>query len=304
MNSSKYCLITTTFENKEEANKISEILLKKRLVSCSQISSITSSYHWKGKIEHEEEFLLQMKSKTSLYKEIESEILKYHSYEAPQIIMYEIKDGYSEYLKWIDDETKENNEKCIVLASNNNNKLKEFREILNNKKVLSLKDIGFNEEIEETGKTFLENSLIKAKTVSNYLKERNLEYIVIADDSGLCVNALNGEPGVYSARYSGDHSNSQLNRKKLLDALENKEDRSAYFVCNIVMYYPDDTYLSFEGKTFGKITKEELGSKEFGYDCIFYSDDLEKTFGEATAGEKNKVSHRGRAVEKLLEKLN
>lgn len=79
MNSSKYCLITTTFENKEEANKISEILLKKRLVSCSQISSITSSYHWKGKIEHEEEFLLQMKSKTSLYKEIESEILKYHS---------------------------------------------------------------------------------------------------------------------------------------------------------------------------------------------------------------------------------
>ena len=222
MNSSKYCLITTTFENKEEANKISEILLKKRLVSCSQISSITSSYHWKGKIEHEEEFLLQMKSKTSLYKEIESEILKYHSYETPQIIMYEIKDGYSEYLKWIDDETKEDNEKCIVLASSNNNKLKEFREILNNKKVLSLKDIGFNEEIEETGKTFLENSLIKAKTVSNYLKERNLEYIVIADDSGLCVNALNGEPGVYSARYSGDHSNSQLNRKKLLDALENK----------------------------------------------------------------------------------
>ena len=88
--------------------------------------------------------------------------------------MYEIKDGYSEYLKWIDDETKEDNEKCIVLASNNNNKLKEFREILNNKKVLSLKDIGFNEEIEETGKTFLENSLIKAKTVSNYLKERIL----------------------------------------------------------------------------------------------------------------------------------
>lgn len=124
MNSSKYCLITTTFENKEEANKISEILLKKRLVSCSQISSITSSYHWKGKIEHEEEFLLQMKSKTSLYKEIESEILKYHSYETPQIIMYEIKDGYSEYLKWIDDETKEDNEKCIVLASSNNNKLK------------------------------------------------------------------------------------------------------------------------------------------------------------------------------------
>ena len=102
----EYCMITTTFDNKEEANKVIDILLEKRLVSCCQLSNITSSYHWKEKIEHEEEFLLQMKSKKSLYKEIEAEILKLHSYETPQIVMYDIKDGYKAYLDWIEEETK------------------------------------------------------------------------------------------------------------------------------------------------------------------------------------------------------
>ncbi len=102
----EYCMITTTFDNKEEANKVAEILLENRLVSCCQLSNITSSYHWKGKIEHCEEYLLQMKSKKSLYKKIEQEILKIHSYETPQIIMYDIQDGYKEYLDWIEAETK------------------------------------------------------------------------------------------------------------------------------------------------------------------------------------------------------
>ena len=102
----EYCMITTTFDNKEEANRVMEALLEKRLVSCCQLSNITSSYHWKGKIEHQEEFLLQMKSKKSLYKEVEVEILKLHSYETPQIIMYDIKDGYQDYLDWIEEETK------------------------------------------------------------------------------------------------------------------------------------------------------------------------------------------------------
>lgn len=100
-----YCLITTTFEEKEEAVKVMEYLLDKRLISCGQLSNITSAYHWKGKIEHSDEFLLAMKSKKSLYKQIEEEILKIHSYETPQIIMCDIQDGYRGYLDWIEEET-------------------------------------------------------------------------------------------------------------------------------------------------------------------------------------------------------
>ena len=102
----KYIMITTTFNNKDEANKISELLLKERLVSCCQLSNITSSYHWKGKIEHEEEYLLQMKSKKELYNQIEKIILENHSYETPQLVAYDIIDGYKEYLNWIGEETK------------------------------------------------------------------------------------------------------------------------------------------------------------------------------------------------------
>ncbi len=102
----KYIMITTTFDNKDEANKIIEILLKERLVSCCQLSNTTSSYHWKGKIEHAEEYLLQMKTKKELYKEIEKTIVDNHSYETPQLIAYDIVDGYKEYLDWIEEETK------------------------------------------------------------------------------------------------------------------------------------------------------------------------------------------------------
>ena len=102
----KYIIITTTFENKEEANKIIEILLEERLVSCCQLSHIESSYHWKGKIEHINELLLQMKSKKELFKEIEKVILENHSYETPQLVAYDIVDGFKEYLDWIGEETK------------------------------------------------------------------------------------------------------------------------------------------------------------------------------------------------------
>lgn len=101
-----YIMITTTFDNLEEANTIINILLEKRLVSCCQLSDIKSSYHWKGKIEHTKEYLLQMKSKKNLYKEIETEILKNHSYETPQLVVYDIVNGYEKYLNWIDQETK------------------------------------------------------------------------------------------------------------------------------------------------------------------------------------------------------
>lgn len=192
--------------------------------------------------------------------------------------------------------------KKIVLASSNKHKVKEFHEILKNVEILSLDDIGFQGDIEENGTTFLENALIKAKTVSEFLKEKGLDYDVVSDDSGCCCNALNGEPGIYSARYSGDHD-FQGNRDLVRKKLRNKKDKSAYFNCTIVLYHSDGTYESFDGKTTGVIIEEEKGSKEFGYDCIFLSDDLGKTFGEATAEEKNSVSHRKRAIEKLKKVL-
>lgn len=189
-----------------------------------------------------------------------------------------------------------------VLASNNEHKLKEFREILNDREILSLKDINFYEDIEENGSTFEENCLIKARTIAKYLKEKGLNYVVLADDTGLCVDALNGEPGIFSARYAGGHGNNQANRDLVLKNLQGKKDRSAHFKCVIAEVKPDGKELIVEGRTNGRILEEERGDKSFGYDCIFYSDDLGKAFGEASAEEKNSVSHRGRALESLLKK--
>ena len=189
--------------------------------------------------------------------------------------------------------------KTIVLASNNKHKLKEFKEILTDYNIITLNDIEYFDDIEETGETFEENALIKAKTIHDYIKGKKLDYIVVADDSGLCVNSLGGAPGIYSARYAGVHGDNQANRDKLQKDLENK-DRRAYFICTIVAYYPNGEYKTFVGKTYGNISKEELGRKDFGYDCIFYSDDLNKTFGQATEEEKNSVSHRSRAIREMI----
>jgi len=191
--------------------------------------------------------------------------------------------------------------RTIVLASNNKHKIEEFKQLFKNDMILSLNDIGFSEEIEENGKTFLDNALIKAKTIHDYLKSKNIEAVVMSDDSGLCVNSLNGEPGIYSARYSGIHGNDKLNRKKLLDNLSNKEDRNAYFLCVIVEYLIDGSYIYAEGKTAGVILEEEIGDDSFGYDCLFYSNELKKSFGEATSTEKNSVSHRARAIHNIKE---
>ena len=186
----------------------------------------------------------------------------------------------------------------IILASDNKHKIKEFKEIFSDCEVLALKDIGFYDEIIEDGESFEENSLIKARAVSKFLKEKGIEATVIADDSGTCVEALNGEPGIYSARYSGDHDFAK-NREFLLEKMKGIENRKACFVCCLVELYPDGTYVVAEGKTYGKITHEERGDTSFGYDCLFFSDDLGKTFGEATQEEKNSVSHRARAIEIL-----
>ncbi len=192
--------------------------------------------------------------------------------------------------------------KKIVLASNNKHKVKEIKEILSDYDILTLNDISFYDDIVEDGETFLDNALIKAKEISKYIREKGLNYDVIADDSGLCCNGLDGAPGVYSARYAGNHDD-KANRNKIIDELKNK-DKSAYFICCMVLYHPDDTYSSYEGTTSGVIISEERGKTDFGYDCIFLSDDLGVTFGEASDEDKNNVSHRKRALEKLKVDLN
>ena len=189
----------------------------------------------------------------------------------------------------------------IVFASNNKHKISEYKSIITNYNILTLNDVGFTEDIIEDDKDFYENALIKAKTVYEFLKSKGLDYIVIAEDGGLCVDALNGEPGIYSARYSGSHGDDSTNRKKLLSKLEGL-DRSAYFMCVIAMI-KDDNISYYTGKTYGSIVLEETGDTSFGYDCLFYSNDLNKVFGLCTREEKNSVSHRGRAIKEMVKDL-
>lgn len=190
--------------------------------------------------------------------------------------------------------------KTIVLASNNKHKITEIKKIFDDVEILTLNDIEYYDEIVEDGKTFLENALIKARTVSEYLKQKGLEYDVLAEDSGLCCEGLSLAPGIYSARYAGGHGDDQANRNKLLNELNGK-NRKAYFLCMIVLYRADGSYIAKEGRTYGTITDKELGKKDFGYDCVFLSDDIGMTFGEVSDEEKNKVSHRFRALEQLKE---
>ncbi len=191
--------------------------------------------------------------------------------------------------------------KKIVFASNNAHKLKEVRAILSGFEVLSLRDIGFICDVEENGATLEANAKIKAYAIKEFCDKNELDYAIFSDDSGLFVNALGGEPGVFSARYAGSHDD-EANRQKLLANLANKQDKTAYFEC-VICYVCGENEHVFSGKTFGKILPEYQGDTSFGYDCVFWSDDLEKSFGEATEAEKDAVSHRGRAVELLKEFL-
>lgn len=187
--------------------------------------------------------------------------------------------------------------KTIIFASGNQGKIREVKEILKEYNVIGMKEAGFTGDIEETGKTFHENALIKAKAVSTAL---NLP--ALADDSGLCVEALNGAPGIYSARYAGDGIDAH-NNQLLLKNLENKKNRRAKFVCSLVMYYPNGEIISAEGETYGNILEKITGENGFGYDCVFFSDDLNLSLGLASPQEKNKISHRYRALCALKEKL-
>ncbi len=187
----------------------------------------------------------------------------------------------------------------LIVASANAGKLKEISEILKGRyEIVSMAQAGFTGDIEESGKTFLENALIKAKAVSDFTGKDAL-----ADDSGLCVEALGGEPGIYSARFSGVHGDDAANRAKLLSLLKDEENRRAKFECAVVLYRRDGSYVYGRGETFGKIGYSEEGDRGFGYDSVFISDDLGKSFGLASDEEKNGISHRKRALIDLLRHL-
>ncbi|MBO5776287.1 MAG: RdgB/HAM1 family non-canonical purine NTP pyrophosphatase [Clostridia bacterium] len=187
----------------------------------------------------------------------------------------------------------------LIAATNNAHKLKEFRQILGQEfKVMSLKEVGLSVEIEEDADTFYGNALKKAKVISELTGKAAL-----ADDSGLIVDALDGAPGVYSARYGGEDGNDFLNRRRLLKEMEGIADRSARFHATIVLYFPNGEIITAEGNVEGKILYEEVGNNGFGYDTLFYSNDLGESFGTATDEAKNGVSHRGRALQQLVEKL-
>ena len=183
----------------------------------------------------------------------------------------------------------------LVFATNNRHKLEEVsHKIGDHFELLTLNDIGCTEDIEETGSTFKENAAIK----SNYVyKKYHLNSF--GDDSGLVVDALNGEPGVYSARYAGEHGNHAANIKKVLAKLDGIENRKARFVTVISLTWEGKEYV-FEGVVNGTIRHETTGTGGFGYDPIFQPDGYDITFAEMTMDEKNKISHRARAMEKLI----
>lgn len=188
----------------------------------------------------------------------------------------------------------------IVVASGNQAKIREIADIFRGYEILSMREAGFGEEIEEIGKTFEENALIKARAVS-----RALHCWALADDSGLCVEALGGAPGVYSARFCGRHGDDNANNALLLERMRGvpAERRTAYFESCVALCMADGREITALGRTYGRILEEATGAGGFGYDPLFYSDELQKSFGVATPSEKNAVSHRAKALAALSEKL-
>ncbi|MCF6161824.1 MULTISPECIES: RdgB/HAM1 family non-canonical purine NTP pyrophosphatase [Furfurilactobacillus] len=189
----------------------------------------------------------------------------------------------------------------LVIATGNQNKAKEYREMLPTElgvDVATLKDLENVPDIIENGTTFAQNARIKATTIMEHF---NL--LVLADDSGLMVEALNGEPGVHSARYAGDHDD-KANREKLLNKLNDVSNRSATFHTTIYAIKPDGNVLEVAGEVKGQIVEAPRGSEAFGYDCLFQPDGESRTFGEMTGEEKDAISHRGRAMRKFLESFD
>lgn len=190
----------------------------------------------------------------------------------------------------------------VIAATNNPSKAKEFAEILGGLgiDIVSQKDAGVDIEVNETGATFEQNALLKAKTVAALTKTA-----VIADDSGLCVDALGGRPGIFSARYAGEGASDDMLIAKLLSELKGVPDekRTAQFVSVVALYLPDGRQFVEKGVVDGIITRKPMGTAGFGYDPVFWVKEMEKTFAQMSPQEKNSISHRYRALMKLKDSL-
>lgn len=186
----------------------------------------------------------------------------------------------------------------IIIASNNKGKIEDFKAIFPKANVIGISEIAPDFDVEETGTTFEENAILKSETASKALNK-----IVIADDSGLSVQSLYGEPGIYSARYAGEPKDDQANIEKLLSNLKDKENKNAEFVCAIAVSEPGKNTLTYVGKVQGEIIDEQRGENGFGYDPIFFVPSLDKTMAELTAAEKSAISHRGNAIKLMNEDI-
>ncbi len=186
--------------------------------------------------------------------------------------------------------------KELVFATNNAHKLVEVRAIFEGTgiRILSLRDVDCNHETSEDGKTFYENARKKAREIAGITGRP-----AVADDTGLCVDALGGAPGVYPARFAPEGERCE----KLLSVMEGKEDRRAHFETSAVLVFPDGREITAVGRVEGEITLEKRGDNHFGYDPVFYSTEAKKTFAELDMAEKNAISHRGRAFANLLAKM-
>lgn len=186
----------------------------------------------------------------------------------------------------------------IILATKNEGKVREVARILSkfDIEVISQRDANIDVDVEETGMSFRENAEIKAKAVAMLCDDA-----VLADDSGLCIDAMGGKPGIYSARYGGEALPYSEKIKSILLEMKDETDRRAHFECAMVLVMPDGQVYSSSGRVDGRILYAPEGTGGFGYDSIFYSEDLGKSFGTATDDEKNSVSHRGRALKEMCD---
>lgn len=188
----------------------------------------------------------------------------------------------------------------LIIASNNQGKVKEIKAILGDfyQEILSLRDADIDIEVEEDGDTFHANAAKKAIEISKLVVGD-----VLADDSGLCVDALKGAPGIYSARYAGANATDEANNRKLLEDMQGKEDRSAKFVCAIVLANDGREKLYVEGEAKGVLLENERGAGSFGYDPLFLDIGYNQTFAELPSEIKNKISHRAKALKQLREEV-
>lgn len=188
----------------------------------------------------------------------------------------------------------------LIIASNNAHKLAEIKAILGGafEEILSLREAGIEHETVEDGATFVENAVKKAREIAEISG-----CCALADDSGLCVDALGGAPGIFSARYAGEHGNDAANRQKLLREMDGIEERAAHFTCSMALVRPDGEIVTAEGFVFGEIAYAEAGENGFGYDPLFYLPECGCTMAQLPPDKKNTISHRHNALQALMKKL-